>query len=61
MSRFVLRLMGFLVFIFATNSFAAEIPKSLEEWTAWVLEKHPDLNCPFLFNEDQRACVWPQN
>jgi hypothetical protein len=41
------------------NSYAVEIPKSLEEWKPWVLEKHADLNCPFMFNNNSRTCVWP--
>lgn len=52
------RLFGILVTLLSCYSFAVEIPKSLEEWKPWVLEKHPELNCPFQFNSDNRTCHW---
>lgn len=59
MPKFIARLIGILVFLSGINCLAVETPKSLEEWKPWVLEKHPDLNCPFLYNDATRACTWP--
>lgn len=59
MSQIIARLFGILVILSSINCLAVEIPKSLEEWKPWVLEKHPDLNCPFLYNDATRACTWP--
>jgi hypothetical protein len=52
------RLIGILALIISTNCLAVEIPKSLEDWKPWVLEKHPDINCPLLFNNNGRTCEW---
>ena len=38
---------------------AAEIPAVLHDWQGWVLKKHPEIHCPFLYNDAQRSCVWP--
>jgi hypothetical protein len=59
MSQIFARLFGFLFLLSSINCLAVEIPKSLEEWKPWILEKHPDLNCPFIFNDGERTCVWP--
>lgn len=59
MPRLIAQLLGIFALIFTTYTFAIEIPKSLEEWRPWVLEKHQDLNCPFLFNDSARTCIWP--
>ncbi len=55
-----------IIIFFTFVSFAAtaqhtktEIPPALQEWQAWVLEKHPEIRCPFLYNAAQRNCVWP--
>jgi hypothetical protein len=37
---------------------AAEIPAALQDWQGWVLKKHPEIHCPFLYNDAQRSCVW---
>lgn len=37
---------------------AADIPPALQDWQGWVLKKHPGINCPFLYNDAQRTCVW---
>src|SRR5262245_50244866 len=35
------------------------VPTVLEPWRAWVLEKHPDQNCPPRYdNSSLRPCVW---
>lgn len=49
------------IFLVATMNMAIaiELPKALEDWKPWVLEKHPTLTCPFLFNDALRACSWP--
>lgn len=59
MPRFIARALALLTFLLAIPLYATEIPKSLEEWKAWVLESHPDINCPFLYNDAARACTWP--
>lgn len=50
----------FAIFLFTTANLlhASETPKSLEEWKPWVLEKHPEMNCPILFNDNIRTCAW---
>ncbi len=55
----IARLVGVLLLALSTDSLALEAPKSLEEWKPWVLEKHPDINCPFMFSSEQRTCAWP--
>lgn len=59
MSPFIARIFSLLIILTSAHCFAVEVPKSLEEWKPWVLEKHPDLNCPFLYNNATRACTWP--
>ena len=59
MTQLIARLTGILMLLCSINSFAVETPKSLEEWKPWVLEKYPDINCPFLFNDTEHECIWP--
>lgn len=66
MTKLTIRLVGIVVvFISLTltslSSLAVEIPKPLEDWKPWVLEKHPELNCPFIFNNGNRTCQWYSN
>ncbi len=35
------------------------IPPELRNWREWVLHEHPDIQCPHLYNQAQRTCVWP--
>lgn len=36
------------------------VPPALADWVPWVLESHPDRNCPFFFADyQQRVCGWP--
>lgn len=56
--KLVRALVSFFLLI-GSNLQAAEIPVVLQEWQGWVLEKHPDIHCPFLYNNAQRSCVWP--
>lgn len=58
MSKLIARLFGLLLATSSLHGFAIDIPKPLEEWKPWVLEKYPDLNCPFLFNNGSRTCKW---
>ncbi len=58
MPKLIAHLFGILTLLISTYSLAVEIPKSLEEWKPWVLEKHPELKCPFLFNSANRTCNW---
>lgn len=59
MPQLLSRLLALLFLCLVIPLQAVEIPKSLEEWKPWVLEKHPDINCPFLFNDEDRNCSWP--
>lgn len=58
MLTLITRIFGPLMLIISTTAYAIEIPKSLDEWTPWVLEKHPELNCPVAFNDNKRSCEW---
>ncbi len=33
------------------------IPAPLQPWVGWVLDQHPDLQCPLV--DGQRLCAWP--
>jgi hypothetical protein len=59
MANTIARLLSIIALLTPHFIYAIEIPKSLEEWKPWVLEKHPTLNCPIMFNEATRTCVWP--
>jgi hypothetical protein len=59
MSQLIARIASLLIILTCAHCLAVDVPKSLEEWKPWVLEKHPDLNCPFLYNDATRACTWP--
>jgi hypothetical protein len=52
--------------ILPTLSFAvppldpAQVPEPLRPWIDWVTFKHPDFNCPFLYNNvTAKRCAWP--
>ncbi|MCP3870045.1 MAG: oligosaccharide repeat unit polymerase [Gammaproteobacteria bacterium] len=36
-----------------------QIPSPLKPWMEWVLQKHPEHNCPVSYHEDIRNCLWP--
>lgn len=59
MPRFIVRLLVLLNLFVTIPLQAIEVPKSLEEWKPWVLENHPEIACPFLYNDAARNCVWP--
>ena len=33
-------------------------PLSLDRWKDWVLYEQPELECPVMFNSDNRVCQW---
>ncbi len=33
-------------------------PEGLQPWRNWVLYNHPDIHCPFLYNNKARHCYW---
>ena len=36
------------------------VPPTLEPWREWVLHKHPDYSCPYLYQQpQQKRCAWP--
>ncbi|MCD2449817.1 hypothetical protein GO003_005395 [Methylicorpusculum oleiharenae] len=36
------------------------VPEPLKPWVDWVLKDHPNLDCPFLYNNyEQKRCSWP--
>ncbi|HAZ11946.1 MAG: hypothetical protein A2X86_07155 [Bdellovibrionales bacterium GWA2_49_15] len=38
------------------------VPEALKDWQSWVLEKHPEMSCPFDgVSIDNRRCVWPSH
>ena len=36
-----------------------QVPGPLNPWVGWVLDEHPDYQCPYLYNAEQRQCAWP--
>ncbi|RLA04339.1 MAG: hypothetical protein DRQ54_09650, partial [Gammaproteobacteria bacterium] len=49
-----------LVTLYSAAAYSAATPDDLSAWEPWVAERHPDLACPFLFNDNsQRVCAWP--
>ena len=37
-----------------------DVPAPLKPWVPWILDKHDDWGCPFLYNDaKQRICAWP--
>ena len=36
-----------------------QVPGPLKPWMEWVLQKHPDRDCPVNYHEDARRCIWP--
>lgn len=44
--------------VFAADTIAP--PTELNKWRSWVLEKHPDIDCPRLdVKASNRRCAWP--
>lgn len=47
------------LFIFTATAGLAS-PTDLAQWQNWVLEKHRNIDCPWLMNEGSaHSCVWP--
>jgi hypothetical protein len=40
-----------------TQTAGPRVPEPLRPWVPWVLEEHPDLDCPRV--ADERLCAWP--
>lgn len=36
-----------------------QVPEPLKEWVDWTLHDTKNLNCPYQYNSQQRACSWP--
>lgn len=49
----------FSFFLIQIVNAQAQLPDQLREWQDWVLEKHTDRNCPILYSQDEKYCVWP--
>jgi hypothetical protein len=59
MPHAVFRSLTCLVLLLVSLQAAAD-PASLARWEAWLLEKHPDSACPWVFADTpERACLWP--
>ena len=54
---FILSFTLFSQTLYAINS--EDIPKSLKEWRAWVLDDVKDRDCPIHFTNGQRICSYP--
>lgn len=46
--------------LFAKPLALDQVPEPLRPWISWVLEDHPERDCPFQFNSlGQTRCIWP--
>lgn len=59
MPHTLVRTLASLILLIGSNLQAAGIPTVLQDWQSWVLKKHPEIHCPFLYNDAQRSCLWP--
>jgi hypothetical protein len=59
MLRFAYLLIAGFVLLAHSALAETQIPKMLEDWRGWVLEKHTDINCPILYNAADKNCIWP--
>jgi len=57
--RFLAYLLISLSFVSGISLADTSIPPELEGWRGWVLDSHKDINCPILYNKDQKNCIWP--
>ena len=51
-----------LLILFNGQLFAetATPPQALNQWKDWVLEKHPDIDCPRIGKQaKEKVCAWP--
>jgi len=56
----------FLIIIFfscismlANASSTQNIPDPLKPWTDWVLDENDIETCPYFYNSENKACIWP--
>lgn len=49
-----------LFFSLFTGAYAdnSDIPAELENWQAWVMSAHKDVQCPFIYNKNSKHCTW---
>jgi len=59
MLRLAYLLIAGLTLLAHTTLADTQVPKMLEDWRGWVLEKHTDINCPILYNAADKNCIWP--
>ncbi|MGB1010738.1 MAG: hypothetical protein ACPGVP_13545 [Thiolinea sp.] len=64
-ATFVNTLFVSLVFLFITGTLQAnplppeDVPEPLKPWIEWALHDEKGLDCPWQYNQQQRACSWP--
>lgn len=58
MLRLAYLLIAGLTLLAHTTLADTQVPKMLEDWRGWVLEKHTDINCPILYNAAEKNCIW---
>ena len=52
-------LLLFTSFVQAKPLAPEKVPESLKPWISWVLQEHPERDCPFLYNSfEQKHCSW---
>ena len=59
MRKYLAVLVGWLCVVVGAVAAEVVIPPELRNWREWVLHEHPDIQCPHLYNQAQRTCVWP--
>jgi hypothetical protein len=58
--KFVLIGVFFTVYAHAKPLTPETVPEPLKPWVNWVLQDHPELGCPFIYNSfEQKRCSWP--
>lgn len=57
--RVVTQLLLVLIPSFCLSTGAhAQAPAELSKWKDWILEKHPERECPVTFNSARKVCIW---
>lgn len=44
---------------FSAPMTTAQVPEPLKGWIDWALHDTKNINCPYQYNSQQRACSWP--
>lgn len=44
---------------FSAPMTAEQVPEPLKDWVDWALHDEKNVNCPYQFNSQRRACSWP--